>query len=72
MLAAVVAWIVSATALNLLIRFAWPEYTVAEPAMSFTLSMMLAGAISGVVSPVLPALVVFSYLGAASRWRYPK
>jgi len=117
--AALIAWIVTATALNLLIRFAWSEYAAAEPGMSFILSMMLARLLLGVIAsfvagvvaaavakdrkwpvyvvaiillaafiPVhyslwarfplwyhlffLASLVAFSYLGAVTRWRYPK
>ena len=115
--AGALAWILVATALNLVLRFGWLDYAAAEPGMSFTLPMMLARLLLGVLAsfiaglvaaviakggkwpvyviaavllaafiPVhynlwarfpawyhlffLASLVIFSYLGAASRWRY--
>jgi len=41
-IAAVVAWMLIATAGNLALRFSWPGYAAAEPAMAFTLPMLLA------------------------------
>ena len=45
-----VAWIVVATALNLVLRFGWPEYAAAEPGMNFTLPMMLSRLLLGVIA----------------------
>ena len=45
-----VAWVLIATAGNLLLRFSWPAYAAVEKAMSFTLGMLTARLALGAVS----------------------
>jgi len=46
------AWIVAATLVNLLWRFAWPGYAAAEPAMTFTLGMQVARLATGALASI--------------------
>jgi hypothetical protein len=51
-LAGLAAWIVVATAANLLLRFAWPGYAGAEISMMFTLGMLVARLATGAIASV--------------------
>lgn len=53
-----VTWVIVATALNLALRFGWPDYAAAEPGMNFTLPMMLSRLILGVIASFAAGLVV--------------
>jgi hypothetical protein len=46
-LVGLVAWICVATAVNLALRFSWPDYAAAEPTMTFTLGMQVARLLMG-------------------------
>ena len=58
--AGLVAWIAVATVGNMALRAAMPDYASAEPAMSFTLSMMFARLLLGAASSIVG--------GAATAW----
>ena len=53
-----VAWFLIATAGNLALRFAWPGYAEVEKAMTFTLAMMVARLVLGVLSSLGAGLTV--------------
>src|SRR5205814_6756529 len=57
-IAAIVAWMVIATAVNLALRAAWPGYHEAELTMQFTLAMMLARLALGALSSLCAGVVV--------------
>ena len=57
-LAGLIAWILVATAINLLLRAVWPHYHEAETAFNFTLGMMIARLILGALSSVCSGFVV--------------
>ena len=65
--AAVLAWVVVATALNLVLRFGWQDYAAAEPAMTFTLSMMLARLLLGVLASLAAGLVA-AVIAKGGKW----
>lgn len=54
---AVVSWFVVATILNWILRAALPGYSVAEVALSFTLPMMIARLVLGLVSSLCAGFV---------------
>ena len=51
-----VAWIVAATIGNLVLRAAWPGYSQVEPALNFTLGMMIARLLVGAVASLFAGL----------------
>ena len=51
-LAGLVAWIVVATAANLVLRIAWPGYAAAEIPMTFTLGMLSARLTTGAFASI--------------------
>jgi hypothetical protein len=53
-----VAWFLIATAGNLVLRFAWAGYAEVEKAMTFTLAMMVARLVLGVLSSLGAGLTV--------------
>ena len=57
-IAGLIAWILVATAVDLLLRALWPNYHQAEIAFNFTLGMMMARLILGAVSSVCGGFVV--------------
>ena len=57
-LAGLIAWILVATAVNLLLRASWPHYHEAETAFNFTPGMMIARLTLGAVSSVCSGFVV--------------
>lgn len=65
--AAALAWVFVATALNLALRFGWHDYAAAEPGMTFTLSMMLARLLLGVLASLAAGLVA-SLIAKGSKW----
>lgn len=56
-----VAWLICATALNILVRIMLPGYAAAEPQLQFTLSMMIARL-------ALPGAIPSIAAGFASAW----
>ena len=48
--AGLIAWFIVATIVNFLFRVSWPGYAEVEVAMSFTLAMMVARLLLGVLS----------------------
>lgn len=54
---AVVSWFVVATILNWILRAALPGYTMAEVSLSFTLPMMIARLVLGLVSSLCAGFV---------------
>ena len=52
-LAALIAWAVSATVFNILLRALLPGYTAAEPTMDFTLAMMIGRLLVGAAASLL-------------------
>jgi len=65
-IAGLIAWILVATAVDLLLRALWPNYHQAEIAFNFTLGMMMARLILGAVSSVCGGFVVASITKANS------
>jgi hypothetical protein len=55
--AGVATWFVAVTVLNLGLRYGWPAYHAAEPAMTFDVTMMAARLIESTVALILAALV---------------
>jgi len=56
-MAGLIGWLLCASALDILLRFALPGYAAAEPAMHFTFGMMIARlALPGAVPSVLAGL----------------
>jgi len=58
-------WGICATCLNLLLRFALPDYAAAEPQMQFTTGMMLARL-------ALPGAIPSVAAGFSSAWISPR
>jgi hypothetical protein len=56
--AGLIAWIIVATIGNLLFRVSWPGYAQAEISTTFTLAMMVARLLLGVLSSVCAGLAV--------------
>ena len=56
-IAAVITWFVVATIGNFALRAAIPGYTEAEPAMTFTLTMMIGRLVLGIVSSLCAGFV---------------
>src|SRR5947208_15882540 len=65
-IAGLIAWILVATAVDLLLRALWPNYHQAEIAFNFTLGMMMARLILGAVSSACGGFVVASITKANS------
>ena len=65
-LAGLVAWIVVATLGNLVLRTALPGYTEVEVAMNFTVVMLVARLLVGIVSSIAAGYVV-AWIAAANR-----
>ncbi|HEV8095174.1 MAG TPA: hypothetical protein VGP71_05550 [Burkholderiales bacterium] len=65
--AGALAWILVATALNLVLRFGWQDYAAAEPGMSFTLPMLLLRLLLGVAASFAAGLVA-ALISRGSRW----
>jgi len=65
-IAGLIAWILVATAVNLLFRALWPNYHQAEIAFNFTLGMMMARLVLGAVASVGSGFVVASITKANS------
>lgn len=69
-IAGLVAWIVIATILDRAMRFSWPEYAAALPAMTFTLPMKFArlteGAITTLAAGFTNRLISRASLGPAT------
>jgi len=57
-IAGLIAWILVATAVNLLLRALWPHYHEAEIAFNFTLGMMIARLILGALSSICGGFLV--------------
>jgi hypothetical protein len=53
-----VAWVLIATAANVVVRTAWPGYSEVELSMQFTVGMMLARLMVGVLSSLGAGLAV--------------
>lgn len=53
----ILAWVVVATAGNLLMRVAWPGYAAVEAGLNFTLAMLLGRLLLGAVSSLCAGLV---------------
>jgi hypothetical protein len=53
-----VLWIIIATIGNLIVRLSWPAYAQVEIAMTFTLGMLIARLVLGLVSSLLAGLAV--------------
>jgi hypothetical protein len=53
-----IAWILAATLANLVMRMAWAGYSEAEPAMNFTVAMMVARLFVGALSSLCAGFVV--------------
>ena len=66
-LVGVFAWAAAATVLNLGLRMAWPDYAAAEPAMRFTLEMMFARLLVGVLASVAAGLVA-ALVARRAKW----
>lgn len=60
-------WIVVASLLNLGLRFAIPGYAAAEPAMTFTLGMMLARLGIGAVTSLAAGAATAAIAGTGAR-----
>jgi hypothetical protein len=56
--AGVVAWLLVATAGNLVLRLTWPAYAAVEKAMTFTLAMLSARLVLGAVSSLCAGFAV--------------
>jgi hypothetical protein len=56
-IAGLVAWLVIVTLLNLGLRYGWPAYHAAEPAMTFSLQMMQARLAESFVASILAAII---------------
>lgn len=56
--AGLIAWFVVATLVNLLFRALWPGYTEVEPAMNFTLAMMMGRLLLGALSSLCAGFAV--------------
>lgn len=68
--AGVVTWVVVATVLNFGLRYGWPAYHAAEPAMAFDVPMMAARLVVSTVALVLAAFVTAQVArgAAAAPW----
>jgi hypothetical protein len=56
-IAGLVAWMVIATAGNLVLRSAWPDYAAVEPTMAFTPAMMVSRLVLGAAASIGAGLV---------------
>jgi hypothetical protein len=65
--AGLVTWIVIVTLLNFGLRAALPGYAAAEPAMAFTLTMMIARLAMAAITSLAAGAVVRA-IAPASRW----
>jgi hypothetical protein len=63
LLAGLIVWVVAISVLNRVLRLALAGYAAAEPAMSFTLGMLLSRLLIGALSSLLA--------GAIARWIAP-
>jgi hypothetical protein len=54
---AAATWIVLATLLNLVVRFAWPAYAAVEQSMQFTLPMLLLRLLFGLIASFASGLI---------------
>jgi uncharacterized protein (DUF983 family) len=61
-------WWIVATVLDRALRLAWPEYAVAVPTMTFSLSMLLARLVEGALC-TLAAGALAAWIGRASSSR---
>ena len=66
-LAALIAWAVSATVFNILLRAALPGYAAAEPTMDFTLAMMIGRLLVGAAASVVTGAVAARLAPTAQR-----
>ena len=66
-IAALLAWVVSATILNRLLRLGMPTYAAAEPAMTFTLLMQCARLVTGALASLAAGYTVSRIAPAAAR-----
>lgn len=64
--AGLLAWFVVATVINLPLRVAWPEYAAAEPAMTFTLAMLLCRLVLGALASIVAGIIAIR-IGRSSR-----
>ena len=66
-LAALLAWVVSATILNRLMRFGMPGYAIAEPAMNFTLLMQCGRLATGALASLAAGYTAARIAPAVTR-----
>ncbi|HWA90618.1 MAG TPA: hypothetical protein VG889_11315 [Rhizomicrobium sp.] len=66
----VATWMIAVTVLNFGLRYGWPAYHAAEPAMTFTLPMMIARLTESTVALIIAAIVCARASGGriAASW----